>query len=712
MNPINNNAGIIPVNIPEALPPTLAMQVGIRVHQIARAAFEKITAVAYIAGKVITILTVSVISGVIYGAGYAVEAYLRTGNYLIAAGAAAVVAVCMFTTLLIGAVAANYFAREVTILRTPPSPIATLPTSPPPPSIPPPPLPAPPVPLPAPPVPPSPLPAPPVPLPAPPVPLPAPPVPLPAPPVPLPAPPSPAPPPIVGPLPIPQLRRSPRLARLSSAAEASPTDSDTHVHEILENITNDNIDSLYPVLLEDFHTLTQEFTSRLPRLTNASEGTVRLQQESRYFTLRAQVVKTLKNIASLAPTKYKALIERLGSSTTSSATQQELMQDIDLEVRYKILEQHYTICYDFPLPERPAEFSSEPEALDEILVDFDDAVASGRIPELHEFEFLKQNFDSECDPFHSITGPRKYQKLLRERLTAYISRIQNREQHTGTPSNRENREAYYIERENALLQVLASCRNAPPTERPILEMKLYKMLILASGHCGVGHDQAAMDCYQQICLARAPMTTQDRIYKELVNYRSLIVESYLPPAGGETVVFAREIIRQFGTRFGLRGTLHLQQQDNYGVDTFTGAGGTVDTHREEVRFLGYYNPASIVRWITSVVNEDASLRELCCSFSPAPSSWTSPEIDAVRQKVRRLRASRTRDTRIRTILQNEDFIDCHRSRYRTPEAAIEAEQKRAYTRAEVLDPDGKCKRVAILKMLEKLEVLLPLAGSG
>ncbi len=452
-------------------------------------------------------------------------------------------------------------------------------------------------------------------------------------------------------------------------------------------------------LLQRLQTLADTFERTLPPLTDTSRSNDRLYLEHLYFSERADVVAALKQeMANMSTARYRDMIREI--KQTANPAMQSFINDIDIEVQYTIAPTHYRRgLIEIANPERPREYAGRVNALNDIIEQFATllAVRSGN-PEarkLHDLAFLHNNFASECERYGRISTVEEYHRELRAKLAHYVSKV--RAQCSSS--------VHYQGIENACLQVLVKLRNTASPERERLTFAFVKNLILNANHCLLAHDEAAMKSYQEICLQQEA-TPQEKIYNELASYRYHIVESYLPPASVETIVVAREIVRQLGAEFGLRGSSRIHAQDAADMVRFTGMGGDVHADRERIRFLGYYNPASILHWIANTIDQDLELKTLVQEVCRAPASWTNDEINGIQQMINGLRSAGADDTTIRQELQQHNQINCDPTIYPTVENAIDAYRLGLYT-ATLYDEQGKFTQGTILQTLVHLNVLQP-----
>ncbi len=381
-------------------------------------------------------------------------------------------------------------------------------------------------------------------------------------------------------------------------------------------------------LLRSWKSLYAELCATLPTLSNEESANRRLSLEYRCYLEYKDIISELKQLAtSMTRTEYTQMIQRLKERSPDLHT---VIVDIDVHLRHDMHPAHYQRgALEIIAPARPEGFDSGPEALDEIVTRFSSILQKTPVhKEFATIEALRRNFGSEFRVDDDTTPAAHCERLIQS-LQNCINRIRSRSEEVGVPTTETERQAFYREKENMLLHVLAKVRLLDPgsSEAVQLTIKFLKILIINSGHCGIALDLAVVECYKQICLNHNPTTPEERIYNELAEYRRMIVDSYLPPAHRETVVYVREVLRQLGQEFGLQGAHRVREQDKQGVDMFLDVIPAVDIHRDRVRFGGYYNPATVVNWMTAIVRQDPELRALCIQHCIPPDTWTTDEIE-------------------------------------------------------------------------------------
>ncbi len=381
-------------------------------------------------------------------------------------------------------------------------------------------------------------------------------------------------------------------------------------------------------LLRSWKSLHAELHAILPTLGNEEEAGYRLRLEHRCYLEYKDILCEIKQLlASMTLTEYQQMIQRLKDR---SPDLHPIIADVDVHLRHDMHPAHYQRgSLEIIAPARPEGFDSGPEALDEIVTRFSSILQKTPVhKEFATIEALRRNFGSEFSVAHD-TSPVAYCEQLIQSLQNCINRIRSRSPVVGVPTNETARQAFYREKENMLLHVLLKVRLLDPgsPEAVQLTINFLKILIINSGHCGIALDLAVVECYKQICLNHNPTTPEERIYNELVEYRRMIVDSYLPPAHRETVVYVREVLRHLGQEFGLQGAHRIHEQDEQGIDRFLSSAPTVDIQRDRVRFGGYYNPTTIVNWMTAIVRQDPELQALCIQHCTPPDTWTTDEIE-------------------------------------------------------------------------------------
>jgi len=384
----------------------------------------------------------------------------------------------------------------------------------------------------------------------------------------------------------------------------------------------------YEQLLRRYKAVQFELREALPSLGDEDGADERVRYEHRYYLEYADLIAAFKElVAKVSETEYLALQERL---KTRVPNLQAAIREMHYHLSYDIDAAHYARgVLEITPPARPPGFEAGPEALDEIVERFGGILQ--RNPPHAMFsskEALKRSFGSEFSMSEGMT-PTAYLRGLVQSLAKCIRRIKDRVSYIGIPTNATAREAFYVEKENMLLHVLVKLRLLDPLSQEAVQLTItfLKILIINSGHCGIALDIAVMESYKQICLGHHATTPEERVYNELASFRQIIATSYLPPADRETVVYARELLRRMGSEFGLIDHNRIRAQDAQGIDNFLSSAPTVDVERDRIRFRGYYNPATIVHWMTDVIRQDPDLRALCIRHCTPPGTWTVEEID-------------------------------------------------------------------------------------
>ncbi len=262
--------------------------------------------------------------------------------------------------------------------------------------------------------------------------------------------------------------------------------------------------------------------------------------------------------------------------------------------------------------------------------------------------------------------------------------------------------------------------------------KIHDRLIGALPAEGMPHhsdDKALINCYVQ----KQPevIATLKMIAKEMTNrqYKQIIENCVRENLGKQEIIQDIDRMVRYelnsDSTFIAHNWLHVNWKNNIKIsicERIVKLGQDIDAARDAsnrreqlpphtrecfstiMPFHGEYNVVTVFHDIVKMIKENPRVREFVNAQYPVPDSWTTPAIEAAKQRILTLQQQHTEDTEVRQIIRNEfggvRFIDEYALLAQPRiEDAIENARRRAYIET------NSC----VLQMLEELHVVRPIS---